>query len=255
MGLWRKKSSKDHVSQFIDDRTAELVRVAGKDVGGDERAATLLVIAAGREIGALYLREGGTVPFASMINDAIQSLWKQAVVGAEGKVPPQFLRAKDDGSELTNCGDEVRYMATARFGEAQALVLLTAAVGRHVADIFSRSGEAVRLEELLKHACDSVREHAYINAPKTPPAEVEELNEQQFNDLAGNILNVAVPNVAVTDSIAATAKALGTLTASMLHFGRANPGASLEDLIASSQQGVAEFAREAMKRFKANESG
>jgi hypothetical protein len=43
--------------------------------------------------------------------------------------------------------------------------------------------------------------------------------------------------------------------ASMIHFGRANPGTSLEDLIASSQQGVAEFAREAMKRFKANESG
>ena len=43
---------------------------------------------------------------------------------------------------------------------------------------------------------------------------------------------------------------LGTLTASMIQFNYANPGSSLEDVIAYSQNAVAEFARDAMKQFK-----
>jgi hypothetical protein len=229
------------------DRCAELIRVAGKDVG-DERAGFLLLAAAGRELGAQYLR--CKVPFESMVNEAIQNLWKQAVVGAKGKVPPQFLRTKHDGSELNDYSDEIRHVATARFGEPRALVILTAAAGRQVADIFSRQSGTVRLEDLLGSACESVREHAYIAAPKTSPREVKELSDQQFDDLAGRIVNTATANVTATDSIAATAKALGTLAASMVHFGRVNRNTSLEDVIAYSQKAVAEFARDAMKRFK-----
>jgi hypothetical protein len=251
MGLWGKRSSEEHASRFMADRCAELIRVAGKDVG-DEQRGFLLLVAAGRELGARYLREDCTVPFESMVNEAIQNLWKQAVVGAKGKVPPQFLRAKHEGSELNAYGDEIRYMATARFGETQALVILTAAAGRQVADIFSRQSGTVRLENLLGNACESVREHAYIAAPKTSPREVKELNDQQFDDLASRIVNTATTNVTAADSIAATAKALGTLAASIVHFRRVNR--TLEDVIAYSQNAVAEFARDAMTRLKSQGS-
>src|SRR5262249_2324807 len=249
MAIWVKKSSEDHDSRFMADRCAELLRAAGKDVG-DEQRRFLLLVAAGRELGARYVREGCTVPFESLINEAIRNLWKQAVVGAKGKVPPQFLRTKHDATELNEYSDEIRHMVTARFGETQALVILTVAAGRQVADMFSRQGGAARLESLLGNACESVREHAYIAAPKISPRQVKELNDQQIDDLAGRIVNTATTSVSVTDSLAATAKAFGTLAASVVHFGRVRRGVSLEDVIAYSQNAIAEFAQDAMTRLK-----
>jgi hypothetical protein len=254
MGIWGKKSSEDHNSRFTADRCSELIRVAGKDVG-DEQRGFLLLAAAGREIGARYLRDGCAVPLESVVNEAIRNLWKQAVVGAKGKVPPQFLRTKHDGSELNDYSEEIRHMVTARFGETQALVILAAAAGRQVADIFSRQSGAVRLENLLGSACESVREHAYIAAPKISPREVKELSDQQFDDLVGHIVNTATTNVTATDSLAATAKALGTLAASIVHFGRIKRDTSLEDVIAYTQKAVAKFAHDAMTQFKSQRSG
>ena len=251
--FWAKRSNnQDDNSRFIAERSAELRRVAGRGSSEEKFAGTMLVIAAGRELGAHYLREGGTVPFESLVNDALGNLWKNAVVGAEGKVPAQFLRAKNDGSELNDCGDELRHLATARFGENDTLIILTSAAGRQVAEIFLRNGGAVQIEELLSHACDSVREHAYIGAPQVLATEPKELTEQQFGDLSARIMNTATTNTSVVDSVAATAKALGTLAASMIHFGHAKPGTSLEDVIVFAQNAVAEFTREAMAKLKAN---
>jgi hypothetical protein len=73
--------------------------------------------------------------------------------------------------------------------------------------------------------------------------EGENFTVEQFSDLTGRILNEATKNDTPIDAaLSAIARALGLMISTLAQ----RPGVSVEQLIKLSQEGVAEYARDAL---------
>jgi hypothetical protein len=77
MGLWGKKETQEEYhARFLAQRSAELGRAAAKGTAGDDAGAAILLVAAGRAIGAQFLRQRTTVAFDPPTPVAIRQVYE-----------------------------------------------------------------------------------------------------------------------------------------------------------------------------------
>ena len=92
---------------------------------------------------------------------------------------------------------------------------------------------------------------AKADATDDPALKAENFTVEQFNDLTGRILNEATKNDTPIDAaLSAIARALGLMISILAQ----RPGVSVEQFIKLSQDGVAEYARDALAKI-ANKRG
>ncbi len=161
--------------------------------------------------------------------------------------------AFDKGAKINEVAASVRRLASSEVQGSDLLVALQTALGAEVAaSIVRRNPNAGAdsklyiIDQVLDGIAPGVREAAYIAAdlPDPQPHRDRELTEEEFSELTNRIVNAATKNnVPVTESVTATAKALGLIICLLGE----RPDVSVDKLIEFAQQAVADFTRQGIE--------
>ncbi len=132
------------------------------------------------------------------------------------------------------------------------MIALQTALGRAVAELvlqrepkFSEGQKLFAISQILERVSIAVRDEAHDAARVgiLPHEQDGNLTAEQFNDIAHRVLKEAIRHdPPLSDALAATAKALGAIISILAE----RPDMSADELIAFSQNAVAEFARDAL---------
>jgi hypothetical protein len=143
-------------------------------------------------------------------------------------------------------------LASSKLQGSQLLVALQTALGAEVAASVVRKhpndgadSQLYIIDQILDGIAPGVREAAYIeaNLPDPQPYGDRELTAEEFVELTNRIVNAATKNnVPVTDSVAATAKALGLIICILGE----RPDVSVDQGIKIAQEAVESYTREAI---------
>jgi hypothetical protein len=167
----------------------------------------------------------------------------------------------DKGAKINEVAASVRHLASSKLQGSELLAALQTALGAEVAASVVREhpndGPDTQLyiiDQILDGIAPGVREAAYIAAdlPDPRPCGNRELTAEEFVELTYRIVNAATKNdVPETDSVAATAKALGHIICFVL---AERPEISEDEMIKHAQEAVANFARQAIEYRKSHMS-
>jgi hypothetical protein len=147
------------------------------------------------------------------------------------------------GAEINRLAAELQVVAGGRgLTTGAAVTAIATALGNEVAALVMRN-PSLTIDEMLDMACQSVREMARVVANPSPDAPKGDaaLTEQEFAQLTMRIIHTATHAATPTDAMAATAKALGVLIATMAR----RPGVRFDETLRLGQHAVVGYARDA----------
>jgi hypothetical protein len=159
--------------------------------------------------------------------------------------------AFDKGARINDLAGQLRGMVS-KLERSDAVLALQTALGAEIAAMTARRNpnagpDTLRyfMNQLPARMPEGLREAAYIEADLPPPQHYgdRDLTEEEFRELTERIINAATQgNVPATESMTATAKALGII----LCIVGERPGADIDKLVAFSQEAIGQFAKEAV---------
>ena len=160
--------------------------------------------------------------------------------------------AFDRGAKINDVSGQLRRLASSELEGTDVVAALQTAFGAEIAALIARQNpnagpESLRyiMDQLLDAVREGLREATYTaaNLPVPEPYGERDLTEQEFRELTNRIMNAATQgNVPATESMTATAKALGTI---LCTIGQ-RPGIDVDRLIAFGQQAIGQYAKDAI---------
>jgi hypothetical protein len=158
----------------------------------------------------------------------------------------------DKDAKINDIARRLRWLASTELEGGDVVAALQTALGTEIAALTARRNPAAGpdslqyiMDQMLDAMHQALREAAYIAAdlPAPVPYEDGRLTEEEFRELTNRIANAATRgNVPATESMTATAKALGLI---LCIVGR-RPGLDADRLITFCQEAIGQFAREAI---------